>query len=240
MVWIYLQELEGSQSPSVIMSTQLPIVRLIDIAKQSFSPRIASGELPSAAIWDDITTLQGKNLPEIDIIYGGFPCQNISCTGDGKGLAGERSGLFFEIVRLCSELKPRFIFLENVPAIVFRGGEEVIKNFAQLGFSCRWGIVSAASCGARHIRKRFFLLAYAEGKRLQTSRQPLRSTPPQPIFNHDAQCLLWDKEPENKFEMAGVVNGLSRRVDRTKALGNAVVPRQAKKAFEILMGLNES
>lgn len=77
--------------------------------------RMLEGTLPTAPIWDDVKTLQGADLPEIDIICGGFPCQDISVAGHGKGLEGERSGLFFEIVRLAKEVKPTFLFLENVP-----------------------------------------------------------------------------------------------------------------------------
>ena len=79
--------------------------------------RMSDGQIETAPIWDDITTLVSGMLPRngIDIIYAGFPCQDISVAGTGKGLGGERSGLFFEIVRLASELRPRFVFLENVP-----------------------------------------------------------------------------------------------------------------------------
>jgi len=80
-------------------------------------------------------------------------------------LEGERSGLFFEIVRLAKEIKPTFIFLENVPAITTRGGLRVVREIADLGYDCRWCIISASSIGARHTRKRWFLLANANGKR---------------------------------------------------------------------------
>ena len=123
--------------------------------------RMYDGKIPRAAIWDDIKTLEGRNLPSIDIIYGGFPCQDISCAGLGKGLSGERSGLFYHLIRLCSEIKPRFIFLENVPAITTRGGTEVVREIAALGYDCKWCVISAASLGAPHKRERWFLLAHA-------------------------------------------------------------------------------
>src|SRR5216684_4770914 len=84
--------------------------------------RMANGDLPNAPIWSDILTLRGAMLPRTpEIIYGGFPCQDISVAGRGKGLDGERSGLFFEIIRLVGEIRPRFVFLENVAAITVRG-----------------------------------------------------------------------------------------------------------------------
>lgn len=140
--------------------------------------RMQSGEIDRAPIWDDVTTLRGDMLPRIDIIFGGFPCQDLSVAGRGKGLAGERSGLFFEIVRLAKECNPRFIFLENVPAIRTRGGEAVVKELASIGYDCRWTTLSAASVGAPHKRDRWFLLASADSKRkrlVQGTGETLRS-----------------------------------------------------------------
>ena len=96
--------------------------------------RMGDGHLSKAPIWDDITTLTGAHFDiPIDIIIGGFPCQDISVAGKGAGLAGERSGLFFEIVRLAKEIKPTFLFLENVPAIRTRGLDTVIQEFTEIG-----------------------------------------------------------------------------------------------------------
>jgi DNA (cytosine-5)-methyltransferase 1 len=120
-----------------------------------------------APIWDDVTTLCGGDLPiSPDIIYGGFPCQDISVAGLGAGLEGERSGLFFEISRLVCEIQPAFVFLENVPAIRTRGGERVVKELATLGYDCRWDYLSAFDMGAPHRRERWFLLA-ANTKRVK-------------------------------------------------------------------------
>jgi DNA (cytosine-5)-methyltransferase 1 len=122
--------------------------------------RMQEGHLPKAPIWDDIRTFQGSFWRcDVDIIYGGFPCQDISIAGRGAGLEGERSGLFFEILRLAKEIKPKFLFLENVPAITSRGGLRVVREIASLGYDCRWSVISAASVGAMHKRERWFLLA---------------------------------------------------------------------------------
>ena len=133
--------------------------------------RMSDGGISYAPIWDNVTTLQGLPLRgHIDIIYGGFPCQDISIAGHGKGLEGERSGLFFEIVRLAEEIKPKFIFLENVPAITSRGGLRVVREVAKLGYDCRWCVISAASVGALHKRERWFLLAHSNSERLEGQR----------------------------------------------------------------------
>lgn len=139
--------------------------------------RIAEGKLHRAPIWDDVQTLTGEMLPPIDIIFGGFPCQDLSVAGAGKGLAGERSGLFYEIIRLVRETRPSFVFLENVPAIRTRGLAEVTQVFTEVGYDCRWTSISASSIGAPHIRERWFLLSHANSDRskqgisLQTRHQ---------------------------------------------------------------------
>jgi DNA (cytosine-5)-methyltransferase 1 len=134
--------------------------------------RMQSGEIDTAPIWDDVTTLRGDMLPRIDIIFGGFPCQDLSVAGAGKGLDGERSGLFFEIVRLAKELRPVFLFLENVPAIRSRGLDAVLKELTALGYDCRWTVISAASIGAPHKRERWFLLAHSNTKRERFDQRP--------------------------------------------------------------------
>lgn len=128
--------------------------------------RTADGTLDRAPIWDDVRTLRGRMLPEIDIIFGGFPCQDISVAGLGAGLGGERSGLFFEIVRLTKECRPTFVFLENVPAIRTRGLDRVLREFTEIGYDCRWTMLSASGMGAPHRRERWFLLAHANGAKL--------------------------------------------------------------------------
>lgn len=134
--------------------------------------RMRAGDIDRAPIWDDVRTLRGDMLDGIDIIFGGFPCQDISVAGTGKGLEGKRSGLFFEIMRLVDEVRPAFVFLENVPAIRTRGLNRVLYEFTARGYDCRWTVLSAASVGAPHLRERWFLLAHADnGGRRQLLQQ---------------------------------------------------------------------
>lgn len=120
---------------------------------------MSQGKLPIAPIWDDVRTLKAEMLPKVDIVYAGFPCQDISVAGSGVGLEGERSGLVFEVFRLVGELAPTFVFLENVPGIRTRGAERVGKEMARLGYDCRWLCLSAQEIGALHKRNRWFMLA---------------------------------------------------------------------------------
>jgi DNA (cytosine-5)-methyltransferase 1 len=154
--------------------------------------RMRSGDIDTAPIWDDVRTLKAEMLPKIDIIFGGFPCQDISVAGNGAGLGGERSGLFFEILRLAKEIKPKFIFLENVPAIRTRGLNIVAESLARIGYDCRWDIVSAAEVGAPHLRKRWFLLAHANSvglRKEQRTKHIQRPRSIQPDDNGKAQSL---------------------------------------------------
>lgn len=122
--------------------------------------RMLEGALPEAPIWDDVRTLRGDDLPAIDIVYGGFPCQDITCANSyGEGLDGERSGLFYQVTRLAEEVSAEWIFLENVPGIRTRGLDRVISELSDLRYDCRWTSISAAEVGAVHLRKRWFLLA---------------------------------------------------------------------------------
>ena len=284
--------------------------------------RMATNDIANAPIWDDITSFPLESFTgEIDIIYGGFPCQDISVAGNGAGLEGKRSGLFFEIMRLSKEIKPKFIFLENVPAITTRGGLRVVREIAEMGYDCRWCIISAASVGARHRRERWFLLAHTKHdgqsanengasfielfisrKRKEKQEENSRTfertgsisrdvadtkserqqknecmqfgyESTQPLFtgngkndsNSDSESIkqanstsksfnskrkawrnntrqCWPFESREHWQeivdgMGRVSDGVPYQVDRIKSLGNAVVPPQAKKAFEILMGL---
>lgn len=225
--------------------------------------RMLSNDIDRAPIWDDITSLRGTMLPTIDIIYGGFPCQDISAAGNGVGLGGQRSGLFHHIERLIRETNPRFVFLENVPAIRTRGLNSVAQSFTEIGYDCRWTIVSAAEVGANHKRERWFMLAHANGERLRDrgQRSEKRETETNNISRHngkkkslansDGEGLERPRREKQKLDrstksswwtvepdVGRVVDGLQHRVDRIRCLGNSVVPLQAKAAFMKLLNLN--
>lgn len=206
--------------------------------------RMRDGRLPSAPIWDDVRTLNGSDIRgPVDIIAAGFPCQDLSFAGAGAGLAGERSGLFFEIIRLSRDLRPRFIFLENVPALSVRGLEHVCLELTSLGYDCRWTIVSAAELGAPHIRERWFLLAHSNGvaKDLRQTKERLadlqlaRAGALQLVAGStDADRDWWSTEPA----VQRVADGVPFRLDRLRRIGNSVVPAQAREAFKRLSGIN--
>jgi DNA (cytosine-5)-methyltransferase 1 len=239
-------------------------VEIEEYAQRIIAERMADGSLPRAPILADVKNVRGKS-GDCDIIVGGFPCQDISVARNGKGLAGERSGLFFEIARLTKEIQPSFVFLENSPAIRTRGLYHVANEFTAMGYACRWTVVSAGYVGAAHERKRFFLLAHANSKTIR--KQPIkkqRELCKAKPFNNGLTQQVADSASE-RLEGAGRqkqrmpiasklsrkewlkiepavcrgTHGTSYRVDRLKALGNGVVPEQARVAFEYLMGIKD-
>lgn len=132
----------------------------------------------NATQFADICGLSG--LETVDVLFGGFPCQDISHAGKGVGLEGARSGLWWEFYRLIGEIRPRAVVLENVAAIAYagRGGTEVIAALAGLGYSAQWGIVSAADAGAPHQRNRWFCVGYADSCRFTESHDTTRRQNP--------------------------------------------------------------
>ena len=125
--------------------------------------RMEDKTLDEAPIWSDITTFNGKPWRgAVDTVIGGFPCQDLSVAGKREGIKeGNRSGLFFEYVRIIREIQPRWVFIENVSGLLANGAmSTVLKEISELGFDAEWGMFSAKDVGASHQRKRVFVLAY--------------------------------------------------------------------------------
>ncbi len=127
-----------------------------------YANRVLAKHWPNVHRERDIRQCGRHNLEPVDVICGGFPCQDISYAGQGAGLDGERSGLFFEAVRVVRELRPRIVVLENVAALLTRGLDRVLGTLAEIGFDAEWHCIPAAAVGAPHIRDRVFVLAYAD------------------------------------------------------------------------------
>ncbi len=118
------------------------------------------GILPPFPIWDDVQTFDGRPWRGIaQIVSGGFPCQDISCAGKGAGIDGERSSMWKHMARIIGEVRPRYAFIENSPMLVVRGLDRVLADLASMGYDAEWGIVSAADCGAPHLRERIWVVA---------------------------------------------------------------------------------
>jgi DNA (cytosine-5)-methyltransferase 1 len=137
------------------------------------------GLLPPFPIWDDVCTFDGRPWRGIvDVVSGGFPCQDISSAGAGAGITGERSGLWKEFARIICEVRPRFAFVENSPMLTVRGLDVVLGDLASMGYDARWGVLGARDVGAPHKRDRIWIVAHARGVRCHPggARQPLQGT----------------------------------------------------------------
>jgi len=154
-------------------------VEIDPFCRRVLQARQDDGSLPRFPIHDDIrtfdaTTWQGR----VDVVAGGFPCQDISLANHkATGLAGARSSLWHEMLRVVRECQPRYVFVENSPALRTRGLGTVLRGLADLGFDAEWGVLSAQAVGAPHIRKRLWLLA-ADPDTRQPRRDALRLRAP--------------------------------------------------------------
>lgn len=120
------------------------------------------GLLRPFPIWSDVQTFDGRPWRGlVDVVSGGFPCQDISVAGKGAGIEGERSGLWSHMARVIGEVRPRFVFVENSPMLVHRGLGRVLDDLAAFGFDARWTVLGAADLGAAHRRDRLWLVAHA-------------------------------------------------------------------------------
>lgn len=195
--------------------------------------RQRDGILPVFPIWDDVRTFDGTPWRRrVDVICGGFPCQDISAAGKGKGIAGSRSGLWSEFARIIGEVQPRHVFVENSPLLRSRGLHRVLGDLAALGYDARWGVLGADDVGAPHHRKRIWILANT--KRDIQSRE-------EPCIGQDRRVgRQWKYVPENRdwqaalSKIRGMDDGLARSVDRTDAIRNGQVPAVAAFAWSIL------
>jgi len=123
------------------------------------------GFLESFPIWDDVQTFDGRPWRGIvDVVSGGFPCQDISAAGKGAGIDGERSGMWAEMARVIHEIRPKFVFVENSPMLTSRGLGRVLGDLASMGFDAQWGVLGAADVGANHQRNRIWIVAKWRGQ----------------------------------------------------------------------------
>ena len=209
--------------------------------------KVLNKHWPNVPVFTDVTKLSKEQISEqIDVLAGGFPCQDISTAGRGAGLSGSRSGLWFEFHRLIKEIQPRYAIIENVSALRSRGLEQVLWSLAEIGYDAEWHCIPASAIGAPHRRDRIWIVAYPTSRRCES------------VFNWvtksddacsssaslaDANCAYsegrrlssrayekyadvvsagwWETEPS----VGRVAYGLSGQSHRLKQLGNAVVPQ---------------
>jgi DNA (cytosine-5)-methyltransferase 1 len=129
--------------------------------------RVLAKHWPGVPIFEDVTKLRGTDVGTVDLICGGFPCQDISIAGKGAGISGSRSGLWTEFHRLIGEIRPRYVIVENVPALLQRGLGKVLGDLAEIGYDAEWDCIPASYVGCRQLRDRIWIVAYPECHGLQ-------------------------------------------------------------------------
>jgi DNA (cytosine-5)-methyltransferase 1 len=229
-----------------------------------FCRRVLAKHWPGMPIYDDVRDVTAARLGAdgiaVDVICGGFPCQDISIAGKGAGLAGERSGLWREYARIVGELRPRYVIVENVAALLHRGLGDVLGDLAEIGYDAEWHCIPASAVGAPHQRDRIWVTAYANsvghqeqvhvagpGQQARDGKLQGRAADgvPAPEVTADADGWkrplgrpagrvgrLIESVPRNgdwpithEPVLGRGTNGVPARLDRLRALGNAVVPQ---------------
>ena len=168
----------------------LQTIQFVEI--DPYCQRVLKKNFPDVPIHDDVKTLDGTQFKDIFLITGGFPCQDISIAGKGAGIDGERSGLWTELFRIISEVRPRFALVENVPALTFRGGTRVIGDLTEIGYDCEWQIVGADDVGAPHRRKRIWIVAYSNSTRWE-KREGKTTSPVLRTQQHGGEDVAYSK-----------------------------------------------
>ena len=261
------------------------------VEQNPFCQRVLKQHWPDATIYDDVCSVGKHNLEPVDILCGGFPCQDISIAGAKGGINASRSGLWWEMCRVISELEPPVIVLENVPNVLRLGGREVLGSLADIGYDAEWTIISAGQFGAPHLRKRWFCVGYrttlgyyhhskngmeaaysggdgprqatdrrsvssvGKGESVQQRRQEVQTTNTNTtrpetraktvecleetggskdgeLLGYPRLSTLWNQKRASDWGGIGpqssvcrVDDGVPDRVDRIRALGNAIVPQ---------------
>lgn len=211
--------------------------------------RQGDGVLPRFPIWDDIRTFDGKPWRGlVDVVCGGFPCQDISVGGKGAGIGGTRNGLWKEMARVVREVEPQYVFVENSPMLVNHGLEVVLGDLASLGFDARWCVLGADDfVAANHHRKRIWIFGFdpdssyaGRGGGSVCTDSVFAERPPA-----KDQQTGYRREPElGSVDVAQrfssyrgalrALHAMAHRVDRLAALGNGQVPAVVKLAWQTL------
>lgn len=199
-----------------------------------FCRRLLARRWPGVPIYDDVRTLTARRLAADGIVFngicGGFPCQDLSLAGRGAGLEGERSGLWFEYLRIIDETRPDWVVIENVRALLNRGLDVILSGLASIRYDAEWDVFGADDIGASQHRKRLWVLAYPDDAGLQgpiwvgqshAPREERQAAHCEPLRS---ACGFWPPGPRAVSDIPRMADGPADRTHRLRALGNSVVP----------------
>lgn len=220
---------------------------------EPYCRRVLRKHWPTVPIFEDVRTITSKRLVKegvhVDAICGGFPCQDISNAGRQKGIDGERSGLWREYARIIREIRPRFAIVENVAALRTRGLDRVLGDLAAIGYDAEWHCVPASYVGAVHQRDRIWIVAYPNGHGygkccamsspatdVGDDKQPLDAAHRSGLWALGEAEIQAAGRAYAASLLCGKSDGIPHRVDRLRALGNAVVPQVAELIGRMVLG----
>lgn len=229
------------------------------VEREPFCLAVLAKRWPTAERFTDVRAVGKANLAAVDLICGGFPCQDVSSAGKGAGLAGDRSVLWSEFARILGELKPRWVVVENVAGGARKWVDAIVLELERLGYACLPIPVSASDVGAPHRRSRIFVVAHLDGVR---ELQPQGSEPEQRGRVADGSASDSEREHVREqqgrsrsasytwrplepgvvplvYGLPGGLAGRGRRA-RIRALGNSVVPQQAEVVGHVIRILIEA
>lgn len=219
-----------------------------------FCQKVLAKRFPNIPIHGDIKSfIPDRNY---EIISAGFPCQDISsANANARGLDGERSGLFWEVLRILGISRPQYILLENVSALLWRNGGKdfgtVLWELSKIGYDAEWQTLSASSMGAPHIRKRVFIIGYRTREdtaflthanrvglesRVDRADESAQLSPVERSCGLDGKQNPWETEPR----VGRVADGIPSQVDRIRGLGNAIVPQCGAIAFSRILEIHRT
>ena len=217
--------------------------------------RVLERHWPDVRRHDDVRTWSQPDTERVDLVFGGFPCTDISHAGRREGIEGKQSGLWSEMRRIIRELRPRIVLVENVAALLGRGASRVFGDLAADGFDCEWACVPAAAVGAPHLRDRVFVCAHgasrgqpelrrtqrqdgqldgirekvadADGARLEVG-QVFGGDAGKELAAFERSCRTGAGQWAAEPDVGRMADGVANRVDRLRGLGNGVVPQVAE------------
>ena len=229
-----------------LAASEVGLQNIFQVEIDGWCQKILTKRFPKTDKYFDINEFEARKYRgTIDILSGGFPCQDISISGRGEGIDGARSGLWSQYCRIISESLPGYVLIENSPQITKKGFEKILHDLYEIGYDAEWESFFASEFGKCHKRERIYVLAYPniQGRRglLHYIKRSLAEE------NSQADTLDSQRSPFLRFaEMFGeppvfrVDDGLAKRLDAIKRLGgcgNAVVKDIPKRIFQTIINL---
>lgn len=208
-----------------------------------YAQAVLKKRFPKSKIYGDITKIDFTTLPKVQVLTGGFPCQDISIAGRKEGITGKKSSLWKYYLKAIREIRPEVAFIENVSALTKRGLDVVLSDLAKIGYDAEWYCLPASAVGAPHKRERIFILAYPNKVRwndgvhndsqYEIHRNKEWNFPQNFKSGHEWKRWIIQNFQVNDRNVSEsyfhrMDDGLSKELDRIKCLGNAVVPQIAE------------